>query len=158
MKDDERRGSRSKAETARGERAEEGKLESLKAEVDRVASGATLALEVAGLKAPTRALGKKRLLVSGALSFFFGPLGWLYAAPLREAIPVIVVYVGVGWLLNAILPFLMFYVLGIVNVASAVAGVLYAWSFNTEGRRATLFLKEKGGEEPPVRKLLSKVK
>lgn len=155
MKDDERKPGRSKSEAA-GDEREEGRLASLKAEVDRVASGATLALEVAGLKTPTRALGKKRLLVSGLLSFFLGPLGWLYAAPLKEAIPVIVVYAAVGWVLNAILPFLLIYVLGIVNVASAIAGVLYAWGFNSAGKRVPLVLKEKDGDEPPVRKLLGK--
>ncbi len=158
MKDDERKPSRSRSETAEDERGADGKLASLKAEVDRVAAGATLALEVAGIKTPTRALGKKRLLVSGGLSFFFGPLGWLYAAPLKEAIPVIVVYVVVCSILNAILPFLLIYVLGIVNVASALAGVLYAWGFNSAGKRVPLVLKEKDGEEPPVRRLLSKKK
>lgn len=158
MKDDEHRPSRAKSETAEEERADEGKLASLKADVDRLASGATLALEVAGIKAPTRPLGKKRLLVSGLLSFFLGPLGWLYAAPLKEAIPVIVVYLGVGWLLNAILPFLLIYVLSITQLVSAVAGVLYAWGFNSAGKRVPLFLKEKDGDEPPVRKLLAKKK
>ena len=158
MKNDERKGT-SKSDAGKGEAADDGsRLEALKAEVDRVASGATLALEVAGFKSPTRPLGKKKLLVSGALSFFFGPLGWLYAAPLREAIPVIVVYVALGWLLNAIVPFLLVYVLGITSVASAIAGVLYAWGFNSAGKRVPLLLKEKDGEEPPVRKLLSKKK
>src|SRR5213596_3041682 len=30
---------------------------------------------------------RKSLVASGALSLFLGPLGWLYAAPLREAVP-----------------------------------------------------------------------
>jgi hypothetical protein len=154
MKEDERRAPGSKS--ASSDEREAGRLASLKAEVDRVASGATLALEVAGLKTPTRALGKKSMLISGLLSFFLGPLGWLYAAPLKEAIPVIVVYVGVGWLLNAILPFLLVYILALTSVASAIAGVLYAWGFNSAGKRVPLLLKEKDGEEPPVRKLLSK--
>ncbi|MEZ4312772.1 MAG: hypothetical protein R3F14_32520 [Polyangiaceae bacterium] len=96
MKDEAKAGSKGEG------REKRGRLADLKADVDRAASAGALALEVAGIKTPTRPLGKKRLLVSGALSFFLGPVGWLYAAPLKEAIPVIVVYVGVGWVLNAI--------------------------------------------------------
>ncbi|MBK8252110.1 MAG: hypothetical protein IPK82_05515 [Polyangiaceae bacterium] len=134
------------------------RMEELKKDVDRVASGAALALEVAGIKTPTQPLGKKKLAVSGLLSFFLGPLGWLYAAPLKEAIPVIVVYLGVCWALNAILPFLLVYLLSIVHLASAVGGVLYAWGFNSAGKRVPLFLKEKDGGSSPVRKLLVKEK
>ncbi|MEZ4298341.1 MAG: hypothetical protein R3B70_25535 [Polyangiaceae bacterium] len=152
MKDEAKAGSKGEG------REKRGRLADLKADVDRAASAGALALEVAGIKTPTRPLGKKRLLVSGALSFFLGPVGWLYAAPLKEAIPVIVVYVGVGWVLNAILPFLLVYVLGIVNVVSAIAGVLYAWGFNSAGKRVPLVLKEKGEATPSVRKLIVKEK
>jgi hypothetical protein len=82
---------------------------------------------------------RKSLLASGALSLFFGPLGWLYAAPLKEAIPAILVYVLVCSILPTIL---LTYLLGVVNIASAIAGVLYAWSFNQEGRRSLLFLSD----------------
>ena len=142
------------------EGAESGRNESLKARVDRVASGAALALEVAGLKAPTRPLGKKKLLTSGVLSFLFGPFGWLYAAPLKEAIPAIVVYVGVFWLLNLFLPsLLLVWPLAIVNVMTGVAGALYAWGFNSAGKRVPLVLKEDGSREaPPLRKLFGKKK
>jgi len=128
--------------------------------MDRVTAGAALALEVAGLKEPTRPPGRKSLLASGLLSFLLGPFGWLYAAPLKEAIPVIVVYAALGWLLQLILPsFLLMYVVGIVNVASGVAGALYAWGHNSAGKRVPLLLKEKDGEDNPaatIRKLLSK--
>lgn len=153
MKDDERSAAGKRADTAEDEQAHQGKLAALKAEVDRVATGATLAMEVAGIKTPTRPLGKKKLWISGLLSFFFGPLGWLYAAPLKEAIPVIVVYVAVC----SILPnFLLVYILSIANLVSAVAGLLYAWGFNSAGKRVPILLKEKDGAEQPVRKLLLK--
>jgi hypothetical protein len=128
--------------------AELDKKDRLSAEVDRLASGAQLALRAAGLK-PTKASGKERksLIASGALSFFFGPLGWLYAAPLKEAIPAIVVYLLIG----AILPnFLLVYILGLVNIVSTIAGLLYAWSYNHEGRRTPLFDKAKRAL-PPLR-------
>jgi hypothetical protein len=124
------------------------KKDRLGAEVDRLASSAQLALRAAGLK-PTKASGKERksVIASGALSFFFGPLGWLYAAPLKEAIPAIVVYVLIG----AILPnFLLVYILGLVNIVSTIAGLLYAWSYNHEGRRTPLFDKAKRAL-PPLR-------
>lgn len=149
MKDDERAAGKS----AEDDRQAESRLAALKAEVDRVSAGASLAMEVAGLKEPTRALGKKKLWVSGVLSFFLGPLGWLYAAPLKEAIPAIVVYLIVGSILPS---FLLVYLLGLTNVVCAVAGVLYAWGFNSAGKRVPLVLQEKGGDVPPVRKLLKK--
>lgn len=141
-------------------RAEGSRRESLKARVERVSSGAALALEVAGLKAPTRPLGKKKLLTSGLLSFLFGPFGWLYAAPLKEAIPAIVVYVAAFWLLNLVLPsLLLVWPLAIVNVLASVAGALYAWGFNSAGKRVPLVMKESDAAgAPPLRKLLGKKK
>lgn len=122
--------------------AEYGRMDQLSSEVDKLKSGAQLALRAAGIKSSPEKVGKaerKSLIASGLLSFFFGPLGWLYAAPLKEALPVIVVYV----LICAILPqFLLVYLIGAVNMISALAGVLYAWSFNHEGRRAPLVLKD----------------
>jgi hypothetical protein len=160
MSEPERKTKRATSETDDEGGSEKSRMGALKADFDRVASGATLALEVAGLKTPTRALGKKKLLTSGILSFLFGPLGWLYAAPLKEAIPAIVVYVAVFGLLNMILPsLLLVWPLAIVNVLTGVAGALYAWGFNSAGKRVPLVLKEKGdGEEPPLRKLLAKKK
>ncbi|AKT40806.1 hypothetical protein [Chondromyces crocatus] len=129
--------------------AELERRERLEGEVDRLRSGANLALRAAGL--PTRSAPveeKKSLIASGALSFFFGPIGWLYAAPLKEAFPAIVIYV----LLCALLPkFLLVWILGLVSPVSAIAGILYAWSYNHEGRRAPLIGKAK--DALPVRRL-----
>lgn len=86
-----------------------------------------------------RDTSKKSVLASGAASFFFGPLGWLYAGSFKEAIPASLAYLLVG----AVLPhFLFMYVAGVTGFVSAVAGVLYAWSFNRSGRRETLLLKD----------------
>jgi hypothetical protein len=107
----------------------------------------TLSQEVA--RAPTalaaRALGgalvrssddKKSVVASGALSLVLGPLGWLYAAPLREAVPGAAVYVG----LFSLLPhFLLVPLLGVLMPISGVAGVYYAWRHNQTGERTGLF-------------------
>ena len=54
---------------------------------------------------------KKSVLASGVLSLVLGPLGWLYAAPLREAVPGAAVYVG----LCSLLPhFLLMPLLGVL--------------------------------------------
>jgi hypothetical protein len=82
---------------------------------------------------------RKSILASGLLSFFFGPLGWLYAGALREAVPGALAYI----LVCAILPrFLLVYLVGPLNALTALAGVLYAWSYNRSGRRETLLLKD----------------
>ncbi len=78
---------------------------------------------------------EKSLIASGALSFVFGPLGWLYAAPLKEAVPAIVAVA----LVSAVLPpTLAASLLAVVSPLSAVAGVAYAYRYNQTGRRASL--------------------
>jgi hypothetical protein len=117
--------------------AEVERRERLSSEVESLTSGASIALRAAGLSKPAQS-GQKSMLASGALSFFFGPIGWIYAAPLKEALPAIIAYV----IVCSILPnFLLVYVLGLVNGFSALAGALYAWSYNHSGERAPLFGK-----------------
>ena len=91
-----------------------------------------------------RGPAKKSVLASAALSFFFGPIGWLYAAPMRSA-----VIGAVGWVLAwAILPkFIMLWIAGFVCPVSAIAGVVYALAFNKWGERVALF----GKDAPPPR-------
>jgi hypothetical protein len=91
---------------------------------------------------------KKSILLSGILSLFFGPLGWLYAAPWAVAIPGSAAYL----LVCAILPkFLLVYLLGLLAPLSALGGVVYAMGFNMAGKRTPIFGKD---EEP--KKLLGK--
>ena len=79
--------------------------------------------------------GKKSVLASTALSFFFGPVGWLYAAPLREAVPAIVVFV----LLAKLLPMFLFGpLLAIILPLSAAAGGAYALVHNQTGGRESI--------------------
>jgi hypothetical protein len=78
----------------------------------------------------------KSVVASGVLSAVLGPLGWLYAAPLREAVPGAAVYIG----LCSLLPhFLLVPMLGVLAPISGVAGVYYAWRHNQTGERTGLF-------------------
>jgi hypothetical protein len=78
---------------------------------------------------------RKSLVASGALSFFFGPLGWLYAAPLKDALPAVLIYV----LLFALVPsFLLTPLIGLGAPLSALFGVLYAWRYNEDGERTSI--------------------
>jgi hypothetical protein len=97
----------------------------------------------------TKAKPRRSILASGLLSFFFGPLGWLYAAPWKVAVPAAAVYV----LLVTILPqFMMVYIVGLVAPISAIGGVLYAIGFNMAGKRTPIF----GKEAAEVKKLVSR--
>jgi hypothetical protein len=83
--------------------------------------------------------GDKSLLLSSALSFFFGPLGWLYAGSFREAIPASAAFL----LLVYLLPwFLIYPVLGLAMPISGIAGLVYAWQHNRNGERDPLFLDD----------------
>jgi len=91
---------------------------------------------------PTK--GQKSWVVSSVASLVLGPVGWLYAGSLREAIPA-----TAGWLLLAtiaskILPtFLLMPVLLVVMPLSAIAGLVYALQYNRHGGRQRLFDKDK---------------
>jgi hypothetical protein len=83
-------------------------------------------------------------MASGVLSLVLGPLGWLYAAPLREAVPGAAAYIG----LVSFLPhFLLVPLLGVLMPISGAAGVYYAWRHNQIGARAGLFSDDR--KKPP---------
>ena len=123
---------RSGAETV----AEWERLDALTRAVARAPSAPT-ALAVLGGGDLARTSGdKKSVLASGVLSLVLGPLGWLYAAPLREAAPGAAAYVG----LFALLPHVLLApLLGVMLPISGVAGVYYAWRHNQTGERTGLF-------------------
>jgi hypothetical protein len=131
--------SRTGPETA----AEFEHMERLSSEVQGTAQGTTKALARAArlTTALTRQGGEqKSVIASGALSFFLGPLGWLYAAPLREAVPAVVL-VGIA---GALVPaFLLAPLLGVAAPLSGLAGVYYAWRHNQTGERTGLFSDKK---------------
>ncbi len=82
---------------------------------------------------------RKSLLLSAGLSFF-GPLGWLYAGSLREALPA----AAIALLVAALVPtFLLMPVLWLVMPLSALTGLVYAWQYNRHGHRTPIFLDDK---------------
>ncbi len=97
----------------------------------------------AELQRPTKA-GEKSWLISGALSFFFGPLGWLYAGSLRETIPAAALYVIIAGIVSKIIPmFLLMPVMMVVLPLSGIAGLIYAMGYNRKGKRIKLFGDDK---------------
>ena len=93
----------------------------------------------AELQRPTKA-GEKSWLISAGLSFFFGPLGWLYAGSLRETIPAAALYVIIAGIVSKIIPmFLLMPVMMVVLPLSGIAGLVYAMGYNRKGKRIKLF-------------------
>jgi hypothetical protein len=119
--------------------AEFEKMERLAAEVRGATSALAQLSSVTGLA--RRSGGEQKSVVaSGALSLFLGPVGWLYAAPLREAVPAVAVVVAAGMFLPA---FLLTPLLGVVAPLSGIAGAYYAWRHNQTGERTGLFSDRK---------------
>jgi hypothetical protein len=87
--------------------------------------------------------GEKSWVKSGIASMALGPLGWLYAGSLREAIPASAVWLALALTLGRILPsILLMPVLFVVLPLSGIAGVVYALQYNRKGGRQRLFDKK----------------
>jgi hypothetical protein len=104
-----------------------------------LAKGAKLANQAKRELSRPRQKGEKSWLASGGLSFLFGPLGWLYAGSFREAIPAGILYVIAMTILSKLPMFLVWPVMMIALPLSAIAGVVYALSYNRHGKRQRLF-------------------
>jgi hypothetical protein len=84
--------------------------------------------------------GEKNWMISGAASLVLGPIGWLYAGSLREAVPATAAWLVLAGIASKILPaFLLMPVLMVVMPLSAIAGVVYAMQYNRAGKRQRLF-------------------
>ena len=82
--------------------------------------------------------GEKSLLASGILSLVLGPIGWIYAGPLREAVPATLAFVMALWVLR-FLPFVLSGpAVSLLYAASGALGVLYAWQYNRTGKTTPL--------------------
>jgi hypothetical protein len=138
-----------KKPAARTERSRDDDDESLGGALEL----ATRANKVSKELAKKPAKGEKSWITSGIASLALGPIGWLYAGSLREAIPA-----TAGWLLLAalaskILPVvLLMPVLLVALPLSGVAGVIYALQYNRHGGRQRLF-GDKGKAKPKAKQL-----
>lgn len=119
--------------------AELERLEHLTAEVASAPRALAQLSRAAGLT--RHGVGdQKSIVASGALSLFLGPIGWLYAAPLREAIPGLLVFA----LATSLVPHVLLTpLLAVLAPLSGVAGIYYAWRHNQTGQRTGLFSDEK---------------
>lgn len=115
--------------------------------VERSTGGLVRAPRVDRVLSPTRA-GEKNVLAAGLLSFFFGPLGWLYAAPLSRAVPAIVLFMVAGWLLPS---FLFSWLMMPAGLFFGLAGAAYAWRHNQAGERVPLLGDDDAPDLPSSR-------
>jgi Flp pilus assembly protein TadB len=95
--------------------------------------------------------GEKNWMISGGASLL-GPIGWLYAGSLREAVPATAAWLLVASVVWKILPFLWMPLMMVVMPLSGIAGVVYALSYNRAGKRQRLFSDKKAKDKalPPV--------
>lgn len=114
---------------------------------DEIGGALALAKRAHGVKQElTRApkAGEKSWVKSGVASMLFGPLGWLYAGSLREAVPASAAWLAFGLIASKLIPFfLLMPVLMVVLPLSGIAGVVYALQYNRSGGRQRLFDKDK---------------
>lgn len=89
-------------------------------------------------KAPGK--GEKSWVKSALASTLLGPLGWLYAGSLREAVPASAAWLAFAALASKVVPmFLLLPVLVVALGLSGLAGLLYAVQYNRHGSRQRLF-------------------
>lgn len=113
---------------------------------------ATRANRVGKELAKKPAKGEKSWIKSGAASLMLGPIGWLYAGSLREAIPAAAVWVALLSLATKILPTILLWpVLMVVMPLSGIAGVVYALQYNRHGGRQRLFDKDRDEKPKQLR-------
>lgn len=129
--------------------AEAETLERLRREVDTapLRGSSTLALRADAQPLTVVVTDPKSVAASGVLSFFFGPLGLLYAAPLTEAVPAIGVYMALVMLLPHAL---LSPILGVLSPLCGLAGAAYAWRYNQTGRRMSLVPRQRPALPPPA--------
>lgn len=110
---------------------------------DELGSALALAKKAHGVKQeltrPAKA-GEKSWVKSGIASALLGPLGWLYAGSLREAVPASAAWLAFGYIATQILPvFLLMPVMLVALPLSGIAGAIYAIQYNRTGKRQRLF-------------------
>lgn len=109
---------------------------------DDLGSALELARKASGVKAElTKApkQGDKSWVKSGLASTVLGPVGWLYAGSLREAVPASAAWIAFAAIAAKLPWILLFPALLVIMPLSGIAGLLYAVQYNRTGRRQRLF-------------------
>jgi len=118
---------------------------------DELGDALALARRAQGVKQElTRApkAGDKSVVKSALASMLLGPLGWLYAGSLREAVPASAIWVTLALIANKILPMILLMpVLLVALPLSGIAGAVYAMQYNRSGHRQRLFDKDGKGDK-----------
>ena len=109
---------------------------------DDIGNALALARKAQGVKqeltkAPKQ--GDKSWVKSGLASMVLGPIGWLYAGSLREAIPASVAWLAFAAIAAKLPWILLMPVLLVAMPLSGIAGLLYAVQYNRQGSRQRLF-------------------
>jgi len=91
--------------------------------------------------------GDKSWVTSGLASTLLGPLGWMYAGSLREAIPASILWIAAAAILTK-LPALLLWPLLFLFPLSGIAGVVYALQYNRHGGRQRIFDKGDKNAKP----------
>ncbi|MGE0549470.1 MAG: hypothetical protein AB7O24_05720 [Kofleriaceae bacterium] len=131
-------------------RAEPGAT-SVDGDSDELGSAIALAKRAHGVKqelSRTPKTGEKSWAKSGLASMLLGPLGWLYAGSLREAIPASVAWVAFAAAASFLPTMLLMPVLLVTLPLSGIAGVTYALRYNRAGARQRLFDRDKTRQLP----------
>ncbi len=122
-------------------------------DADGIGDALALAKRAHGVKqelARRPGAGEKSWVKSALASTLLGPLGWLYAGSLREAVPASAAWIAFAVIASNFIPlFLLMPVLLVALPLSGIAGVVYALQYNRAGSRQRLFDKDK--DEPKKR-------
>ena len=109
-------------------------------DIDNLGGALQLAKKANEVKQELAKKGEKSWVKGGLASTLLGPVGWLYAGSLREAIPASAIYILLGMLASKILPmFMLFPVMLVALPLSGIVGAMYALKYNKTGKRQRLF-------------------
>ncbi len=116
---------------------------------DNIGGALQLAKKANDVKNELAKKGEKSWIKSGIASMLLGPLGWLYAGSLREAVPASAAYLLFAFLVTKLPVFLLWPVMMVALPLSGIAGVVYALQYNKTGSRQRLWGDKKKKKELP---------
>lgn len=122
---------------------------------DGIGAALSLAKRAHGVKQELATKGEKSWIKSGLASMLLGPLGWLYAGSLREAVPASAAWILFAAIASKLPMLLLMPVLMVALPLSGIAGAIYAVQYNRTGSRQRLWKpekSEKSGKQLPGRR------